>query len=108
MFEHVSVSTVPDFRFGWNPELFPNPAEIPLRQKIPLEPDSFSRFEKVYFSKTLHILSLEYLIDFSHQRLNCLRSTYCLHCCGINYCGVHLNDVTVTAAQKIIKNSNHS
>jgi len=40
--------------------------------------------------------------------ISCLRSTYCLHCCGINYCVVHVNDVTVTAAQNIIKNSNHS
>jgi len=41
--------------------------------------------------------------------ISCLRSTYCLHCCGINYhASVCVNDVMVTAAQKIIKNSNHS
>jgi len=40
--------------------------------------------------------------------ISCLRSTYWLYCCGINYCVSACKCVMVTAAQKIIKNSNHS
>jgi len=40
--------------------------------------------------------------------ISCLRSMYWLHCCGINYCVSACKWCNVTAAQKIIKNSNHS
>jgi len=52
---------------------------------------------------SLEIWMLDYL------DISCLRSTYCLHCCGINY-GVSIckwcNGNCCT--NKIIKNSNHS
>jgi len=61
---------------GRNPALFPNPAEIRIRQKSHQSrivlPDLKSQF--------LECWMLDYL------DLSCLRSTYCLHCCGINYC----------------------
>jgi len=47
----VFSRAVPDFGSGpgRNPALFPNPAEIQLRQIIPPEPDSFAGFEKSVF-----------------------------------------------------------
>jgi len=45
------IRAVPDFGSGRNPALFPNPAEIRLRQKIPPEPDSFAGFEKLIFPR---------------------------------------------------------
>jgi len=49
----ISIRTVPDFGSGSgrNLALFPNPAEIRLRQKIPPEPDSFAGFEKSIFPR---------------------------------------------------------
>jgi len=59
-----------------NPALFPNPAEIRLRQKSNRSrivlPDLKSQFLECW------------MLDYSD--ISCLRGTYCLHCCGINYC----------------------
>jgi len=73
---YMCCRAVPDFGFGRNPAVFPNPAEIRLRQKSHRSrivlPDLKSQF--------LEYSMLDYL------DISCLRSTYCLHCCGINYC----------------------
>jgi len=44
----VFIRVVPDSGSGWNPALFPNPAD-PAPAKISPEPDSFAGFEKSVF-----------------------------------------------------------
>ena len=71
----LNIRAVPNFGSSRNPALFPNLAEIRLRQKSHRSqivlPDLKSQF--------LECWMLDYL------DISCLCSTYCLHCCGINY-----------------------